>query len=163
MSRYLLILFLLVGLVGCDQATKSLVRSTMEVGASISYLGDTVRLEHARNPGAFLSAGAGLSEPARFWVFNVLVGVFLTVLAWLLFRGRAKSAMAVSALALVLGGGIGNLIDRVLFGAVTDFLIVGVGPIRTGIFNVADMAIMLGIGLLLFTREDLWPAKKSNS
>jgi signal peptidase II len=58
------------------------------------------------------------------------------------------------AIALICGGGIGNLIDRVRFdGLVTDFLNVGAGPLRTGIFNVADMALMLGL-LLFFVRRE---------
>ena len=62
-------------------------------------------------------------------------------------RGRMTSAAL--GLALVVAGGVSNLADRVAHGAVVDFLNVGLGSLRTGIFNVADMAIMTGVGLIL--------------
>lgn len=160
--RLCLILFLLVSVVGCDQATKVVIRDTLDVGASLSYLGDLVRIEHAQNPGAFMSAGAALPALWRFWIFNIMVGGFLLALGSILFSRAPRTAPMVIGLALVLGGGLGNLIDRILYGSVTDFLIVGYGALRTGIFNIADMGIVLGIGLILINRDGLWPKKSSS-
>jgi signal peptidase II len=67
------------------------------------------------------------------------------------FRFRL-SGPALVGLALYFAGGASNLVDRVMRGSVIDFLNVGVGPLRTGIFNVADMAILLGVGIFLFTK-----------
>ena len=61
--------------------------------------------------------------------------------------------MMTAGLTLLIAGGLGNLIDRLVYGYVTDFLNVGIGSLRTGIFNVADMAIMLGVGLLFFAGD----------
>jgi signal peptidase II len=67
-----------------------------------------------------------------------------------LVRKRDLAAVDVIAFSLIAGGGVGNLIDRILYaGGVTDFLNLGIGPVRTGVFNVADIAIMLGAGMLL--------------
>jgi len=115
-----------------------------------SFAGDVFRLQYAENTGAFLSFGASLPEPWRHVVLTLLVSIFLTaLLAYLLFK-RGLPQEYIFCLALVCGGGIGNLTDRVLHdGRVVDFLNVGIGSLRTGIFNVADMAITTGAILLL--------------
>lgn len=150
MSRLTLIGILLFATVGCDQATKHIARETLQGRESFSYLGDMIRFQHAENPGAFLSFGASLSQPARFGIFTALVIAFLIWAAFKIVRDRATMNLAATlGWTLVLAGGIGNVIDRLAKSTVTDFVMVGVGPIRTGIFNVADMAIMGGIALLL--------------
>lgn len=147
----LLLLVLVLGCAGCDQVSKRVAIALLPEGRRISLLADTVRLEHARNAGGFLGAGAGLGEGARGALF--LWGVTLVTLAALVAALSLRFPAGQSVgLALVAGGGLGNLIDRVATGGwVVDFMNVGVGPVRTGIFNVADVAIMAGIGLLLLT------------
>lgn len=148
LKRLILVLVVLLGCVGCDQATKSVARDHLQAHAAMSFLGDTLRLQYAENPGAFLSLGASL--PHRWGAAIFTVGGMVFVLATLLYAvvvlrlGRLRAV----ALSLVCGGGLGNLIDRIRFdGYVTDFLNVGVGSVRTGIFNVADMALMVGMVL----------------
>jgi signal peptidase II len=97
-----------------------------------------------------MSFGADLDSSLRFWFFSVVTGLFLIGVAIALFRRRDLSTSGIVAMTLILGGGLGNLIDRLLFGSVTDFMIVGVGPLRTGIFNFADMAVVAGTLLLIF-------------
>jgi len=147
-ARLLLVGALLVACVGCDQATKGLASSILQPGRRLSLLGDTLRLELTRNAGAFLGLGDTLAPGVRGLIFTW--GVALVVvgsLAMALGR-RASTATALGA-ALVAGGGLGNLWDRVVRdGLVTDFLNLGVGRLRTGIFNVADLAIMAGAVLL---------------
>ena len=101
---------------------------------------------------AVLSLGAGLPAWGRTAVFVFGTALLLIGCAVAALRHRWPAPSLVG-LALVLGGGASNLVDRVARGAVIDFLNVGVGSLRTGIFNVADMAIVLGIGLLLFTHD----------
>ena len=67
-------------------------------------------------------------------------------------RSEPPSSVSALGVALFVAGGASNLLDRISYGMVIDFMNVGVGPLRTGIFNVADVAIMLGAGLLLFER-----------
>lgn len=149
-NRIVLMLLVLVSCVGCDQATKQLVRARLPEAVTYSFFGDVFRLQHMQNHGAFLSLGDTLSGPARFAVFTLAVAVALAAMVVYLVRKRDLTAFDVVAFSLIAGGGVGNLIDRVLYaGGVTDFLNLGIGPVRTGIFNVADIAIMLGAGMLV--------------
>jgi signal peptidase II len=148
--RIAVILLTVLGCVGCDQATKSIARDHLPLGQVIALFKDTVRLERTENSGAFLSLGDSLSSTARRFLFTLGGAVLVTATAIWAFRSRRISASQIVGAALVCGGGLGNLIDRVSHdGNVTDFLNVGVGSVRTGIFNFADMALMLGVTLLI--------------
>lgn len=148
--RICLILLLLVGTVGCDQVTKAVARDSLTITGPLNYLGGAVTILHAQNSGAFLSLGAGLGTEVRFWIFTVAVSLFLLMACLVLFRKKKLGNANTIGLALIVGGGFGNLIDRVAFGSVTDFLNLGIGSLRTGIFNVADMAIVAGVSILFF-------------
>jgi len=118
--------------------------------------GDLIRIQYAENTGAFLSLGATLSPTLRAWVMMGLNSLILTaVAAWLIF-GRSRPLVVPISLAMILSGGVGNLIDRFFRdGRVVDFMNVGVnfgqlGSVRSGIFNVADLAIVAGLLLLLW-------------
>ena len=113
-----------------------------------SLLADSVRLEYATNAGGFLSIGAELSPPVRVTLFTVATGVFIVALSISLVRSRSSLWRSLG-IALFLAGGLSNWIDRARSGVVVDFLNVGVGWLRTGIFNVADVAIMLGIAVFV--------------
>ncbi|MFT3841816.1 MAG: signal peptidase II [Myxococcaceae bacterium] len=143
--------------VGCDQATKHLATASLAGHQQQSFLGDLFRLTYAMNDGAFLSLGANLSSGARFWVLTVGVGLLLAgLLAYAMF-GRKLNAFQVGGYALIAGGGLSNWFDRARNGgAVVDFMNMGFGQQpwqRTGIFNVADVAILVGIGVLLLVKE----------
>ena len=145
-------LFVLVGCVGCDHATKRVATALLADSAPIALAGDTVRFQLVENPGAFLSLGARLPEPLRSALLSGFVPLLLVCLCLWLARSARASRVELLALGLVVGGGLGNWIDRLQHGgAVTDFVSLGVGWLRTGIFNVADVAIMAGVALLLWT------------
>lgn len=145
------LLGVLISGIGCDQVTKSIATQNLAPLPRQSFLGDTLRLEYAQNPGAFLGMGGDLKPGLRFWSLTVVNGALLAVLAYVLLAQRDMTMGIFAAWALILAGGIGNLIDRVSHrGLVTDFLNLGIGPVRTGIFNVADMAITAGFCLFLF-------------
>ena len=111
---------------------------------------DAVRLELAHNPGAFLSLGARLAPALRGGLFLLLAPIALGFLGIFAARAGLASGWALVGLGLVAGGGLGNWVDRLLHqGAVTDFLSIGFGPLRTGIFNVADVCIVAGVAILL--------------
>lgn len=153
LNRILILLFVLVSCVGCDQATKLMARQTLATAPMQEYAGGLFRFVYAENPGAFLSLGASLSETARFWIFIVLAALLLIVVAIIALQfSQQTPPIVVVALALVLGGGLGNLIDRIIYdGHVVDFMQIGFPRLRTGVFNVADMAIMAGVTLMLLT------------
>jgi signal peptidase II len=139
--------------IGCDQWTKSLATEHLRQAPAMSFLGDTLRIQYAENPGAFLGAGSQLSPSTRFAILVVVNALFLGLIAGLVIFKRPAGRWQHLAIVLLLAGGIGNLIDRVFHnGLVIDFLNVGIGPLRTGIFNVADMAIMTGFGILILYR-----------
>ncbi|NNL67681.1 MAG: signal peptidase II [Myxococcales bacterium] len=151
MSRLHTLLFsgaLLLAL-GCDQATKRVAEARLAPFEPVSLWSDLVRFELVPNVGGFLSLGQNLPESARTALFAILVPLSLALICfWLLRDGQASNRM-VLGLGLVAGGGVGNWLDRLAQGAVVDFVSVGVGPLRTGIFNLADVLIFLGIGFLL--------------
>jgi signal peptidase II len=152
-KRILVIFLVTLSCVGCDQGTK-LLASEYLPRQMASYLNDILRLGYTENSGAFLGLGNNLSEQARFWIFVVLVGTFLLALFVYLVSNSKQNLASLIALSLVFSGGISNFYDRVVNnGAVIDFLNIGIGSIRTGIFNVADIAIMLGVVLLVFAQN----------
>jgi signal peptidase II len=151
LQRFAVVTLTLLSCVGCDQMSKTSARSLLASGNAQSYLGDSLRLQLVENPGSFLSLGASLPEHFRFALFTAAVAALLLGLVAASLFVRRLEPWRVIALALVAGGGISNLIDRLMYeGRVTDFLNVGIGGVRTGIFNVADMAIMSGALLLLW-------------
>ncbi len=139
---------ILVICLGLDQGSKVIASRTLSF-EPWSYCGDTFRLQLAYNTGAFLGMAGQLSAETRFWLLTVLNGAFLVALAYFLVRYWKMAIGRFVACAGILAGGIGNLIDRATNdGQVTDFMNIGLGPVRSGIFNVADMAITGGALLL---------------
>lgn len=148
--RFSVVMLTLFCCVGCDQVSKSAARSMLHSGIIESLFSDSLRLQLTENPGSFLSLGASLPEQLRFTLFTAAVVVLLVSLVCAALFARRLSTARFVALALIAGGGTSNLIDRLLYdGRVTDFLNVGIGPVRTGIFNLADMAILAGAVLLV--------------
>jgi signal peptidase II len=132
-----------LGTIGCDRVTKHVAITALAGTPGRSYFGDTVRLAYAENAGGFLSLGATLPPGTRAIIFTVLTGLVLLALVVAAVRHRWQG-WPLLGLTLFVAGGASNWIDRVMRGAVVDFLNVGVGPVRTGVFNVADVAIMAG-------------------
>ncbi|MBX2989298.1 MAG: signal peptidase II [Bdellovibrionaceae bacterium] len=152
MSRRLTIWLTLVVIIVSDQITKVWARETLKPLGVIEYLGGFVRLQSVENPGAFLSFGAQWGELTRQWAFQGGVVLILLFTAWMLWK-KPLSRVWVLGLSLILAGGIGNLIDRVWKDSVTDFLVLGFESLRTGVFNIADAAIILGMILILLPEK----------
>ena len=151
LARFILIGAVMLGTIGCDQSSKHLARTMLSSDRSISCLSGTLTLRLAMNDGAFLGLGSRLPALARMGIF--CVGVGTAIAASLLYVGLSEhlTRRAIFAAALVLAGGTANLIDRLVFGGyVTDFLVLSAGRVRTGVFNLADVAILCGTGLFLY-------------
>ncbi len=146
-----IILFIILLNVGCDQATKQMAQRNLEYGKTHSYMSDTFRLLYVENKGAFLSMGEDLPEFMHLLLLKVFPFIMLGILFfYTLFSKNLERGQAI-AFAFIIGGGMSNLYDRLLnSGSVVDFMNLGIGNLRTGIFNFADVSIMLGMGLFIF-------------
>lgn len=149
--RLVLCVAVMASCISCDQVTKSAARALLESKPAVSCLNGAVVLTYAENPGGFLGAGAFLPAAARYLLFLPVTAALVIGLVTLLIRTGSLSPVRTVSLSLIAAGGVGNLMDRLASGTVRDFISVGVGPLRTGIFNVADVAIMMGAALLLAT------------
>ena len=157
--RCSVVLFLVAGTIGCDGVTKHLATEKLAGLPVRSFFADTIRLSYAENTGGFLSLGETLPEWARTTLFTVVTGAFLVLLVAVASRTGWQRWRTVG-LSLFVAGGFSNWIDRLGDGRVVDFLNVGIGGLRTGVFNVADIAIMVGAALFLFAEPRVW---RSNS
>jgi len=164
-ARVLLVfLTVLLGCAGCDHASKQVALSALAEPGIVSIAGGVLRLELTSNPGAFLSLGAGLPEGVRGLLFMGLIPLLLLGFCTQLLRSREASVRLAVAVGLVAGGGLANWLDRLLHdGAVTDFLTVVLGPLHTGVFNVADVAVVCGVLALGFTRRSAAPPCEENT
>ncbi len=164
LKRICVLLIMLVSCVGCDQVSKKAATQWLFGEPVRSYLGDSFRLLYAENTGAFLGMGSDWPDFVRYGLFTVMSTLAVgAALAWVVHRliktGSFRPHGQTVGAALLAAGGIGNLIDRVLRdGAVIDFMNMGIGSLRTGIFNVADVQIMLGLALFAF-----WKAPSGKS
>jgi len=131
-----------------DQWTKGIITRTMDVHQSRTIVNDVFDLTYVRNTGAAFGLFASVDSSLKAILLNsVAVVVFLIVSAYAL-RSSHKSVRLQLGLALILGGAVGNLLDRVRFGYVVDFLDFSVSGHHWPAFNVADSAICIGVGLL---------------
>jgi signal peptidase II len=136
---------ILISTAGCDQVTKHFARKQLNQYETSLLPGGFVELILAENPGAFLSLGASLPEAVRGGLFTTGIGLGLTLLLIYLLRVVAIPRLSFFGLVLIWAGGMSNLWDRFArHGLVTDFILIRVGPFHTGVFNVADLAIVAG-------------------
>jgi signal peptidase II len=131
------------GVVAVDQVTKWLATSRLYLGQPVPVLGDVVRFTLVHNTGAAFGLFPGSRGP--FIVISILA---IAVVLYLFLRETYRGLHHRILLGCILGGAIGNLIDRVRLGWVVDFIDVGVGTVRWPVFNVADSAVTLGVILL---------------
>ena len=147
--RLLAVLAILISTAGCDQATKQLARAGLSQWRSTVLPGGFLEFTLAENPGTFLSLGATLPESVRRFLLTIGVGLGLTCLLAYLVKTSSLRLLPFLALTLVWAGGMSNLLDRFArHGLVTDFMLLRLGPLHTGIFNVADLAIVAGTIIL---------------
>ena len=158
-------LWLTLAIVVLDRATKAWFETQTELGWRHEVVRHFIYLVHSSNPGIAFSLFADSHSP---WLRILLTSgslVVICALAWLLVAGQG-GRMACAGLALLLGGATGNVTDRILHGAVTDFFEVWIGTYRWPAFNVADSAITIGAILLIldliFTPKESSPSTTEN-
>jgi signal peptidase II len=146
--RGVIIALLLFINISCDQISKVVVREAIGYNEIIP-LNDFITLTKVENQGAFLSAGDSMSRPLRIFILAILPSLVLITGLWYLFRKTELTRSMLAGLSFMIGGGIGNVYDRIAYGSVTDFLHIDFVWFETGIFNLADVSIMIGIGIIL--------------
>lgn len=149
-KKIFLISFSLVCLIGCDVGTKKYAEHELKGSADKSYLGGLLQFVYVENTGGMLSIGDDLPDDVRFMIFQVFTGLILLGLLIYTLIKRDLTKFQLFFLILILSGGLGNFIDRVLNqGRVIDFVFIQLFGFRTGIFNLADVYVTFGIALLL--------------
>jgi signal peptidase II len=149
------------GIVVLDQVTKAMVVERLPLYHSISVVQGFFALTHVRNTGAAFGIFASVASPWRGVFLNaVALGVFVAVLVWSL-RTPPSAVRLQTGLALILGGAVGNLIDRFRLGSVIDFLLFHIGRYEWPSFNVADSSITVGVFLLAWVLWTESPASEA--
>src|SRR5271168_5184213 len=158
LPRRLRFLWLTLAVVLIDRATKAWFETQTLEGWSHELVHHFIYLVHSRNPGIAFGVFADSASP---WTRVILVTGSVAVIAgisWLLVSLKTGTALTAAGLALLLGGATGNVTDRILHGAVTDFFEVWLGSYRWPAFNVADSAIT--IGAILIILDVLYASRK---
>ncbi len=144
--------FLIAGLVlVLDHLSKALVSAVIPYGHSVPILGNFVRLTYIRNPNALF--GISLGEHFPYPLAGLIATLVILVALFL-----EQEPVPIRIFGLFLGGALGNVIDRLRFGSVVDFIDVGIGRYRWPVFNLADSAIT--IGLVLYVVYVMWGHRK---
>ena len=149
LKRLSIILFVLLN-VGCDQLSKDLVRKHVEPLDYIQVVNDNLILTNVENTGAMLGFGQGFPPILKMIFLKGLPLIVLMILFFRMIQNTNLNRWMVLAFAFVIGGGMGNLIDRIAYGSVTDFFQIKLGIFKTGIFNMADVSVTIGVFILLF-------------
>ena len=161
-KRIKTITIIILATIVLDQLTK-IIAATYLPSHTLRFLGDTIRLHYAENQGAFLSFGSNLPDNVRFLIFTVFSSIVLLImLFYILFYETDMPISQLTIWALMFGGGFSNLIDRIFRnGLVRDFLNVGIRNLRTGVFNLADVALTGGVIVLIL--QNLWMLRGENA
>ena len=148
--RSLFILLTIVLTIAVDQISKIIVRTYVVPSERSNIIGTYFTLHNVENVGAFLGMGSDLSPLLKLILLLILPIVVLSFVTYHIFKDKSLDTLSVFAFASIIGGGIANVFDRVVYGSVTDFFHIDLGGVfRTGIFNMADLSVTTGMILLL--------------
>jgi signal peptidase II len=152
MKMFFLCMSVIAIIVLCDQTAKYYARTYLKGRQAVNIVSDFVVAEYAENTGGFLSVGSGMKSSYRKIVMIFIPAVIIAVSLIFIIFSKQITMYDFIIISAIFGGGIGNIIDRILFeGRVTDYLNFGIGNLRTGILNIADMAIFFGVILLMMS------------
>ncbi len=150
MNKIIIVLLVLLN-ISCDQLSKRIVRKHIADRETIELIGENFILTKVENSGAMLGFGADLSPLLKLIFLQILPIAVLLILLYRILNNSMMNKWLVFAFACVIGGGIGNLIDRIAYGQVTDFFHIDFGGFfKTGVFNMADVSVTMGVLLILF-------------
>ena len=133
-----------------DQFSKFLIRQNVDQYSEIKLIGDYFILTNVENSGAFLGMGSDFSPFIKTIFLLILPVIVLICIIVYVYRDKQIDKISLIGFCLIIGGGIANIYDRILYGSVTDFLFIDLGGIfKTGIFNIADLSVTTGMILIL--------------
>ena len=151
-KRNLLITTIVFLSIAIDQISKVWVRNNFESYVENSIIGDVFTLIKVENTGAFLGMGSELSEIPRVLLLILLPIIVLISITIYTYIDKSLDKISIIGFSLIIGGGIGNIFDRIVYGSVTDFLYLDFGGVfKTGIFNIADLSVTTGMILILIS------------
>ncbi|WP_367179556.1 signal peptidase II [uncultured Winogradskyella sp.] len=163
MNRNLFITVLIIFNIAIDQISKVVVRNTLEFKKVINIIGEYFQLIWVENKGAFLGMGSDMNPTLRLIFLLVLPTIVLGYVIYYIVKTKELDKLSLIAFCCIVGGGIANVFDRIVFGQVTDFFFINLGGVfKTGIFNIADLSVSLGMVMLLWSGFTLKSKKKAD-
>ena len=154
MNRNLFITLLIAFNIAIDQISKAIVRSNMVEGArgEIDVIKDYFQLIWVENKGAFLGMGSDMNPTLKLIFLLILPTIVLGYVIYYIVKTKDLDRTSLIAFCCIVGGGIANVFDRIVYGQVTDFFFIKItDTLKTGIFNVADLSVTTGMIMLLFS------------
>ena len=147
-KRNKLLVGLFFGVVLADQISKVIIDRTFNLNETLPLVGDVLYLRYIRNPG--IAFGLSLGHPLVMLGVTTLI---IAVMGGLFIKGKiaSESVLEKIAMVMVLGGAIGNLLDRIRMREVIDFIDMGIGSYRWPVYNLADTFVTVGMAMLVFT------------
>ena len=157
LTRIVLILALIFLNISCDQISKRIVRENISPNERIQVIKNNLILTKVENSGAAYSWGSNLSPIAKKIILQIIPAVVLLVLLVMLLVKKEYTKEVIFGFCFIVGGGIGNIFDRIVHGSVTDFMYIDLGFFDTEIFNMADVSIVFGtvivVGFSIFDKK----------
>ena len=147
--RTLVIVIILISNVGCDQISKNIVRKRIHYNEEISLMNNYLTLTKIENKGAFFSLGHSLPQPIKLFLLIILPMVALGLVFIYLLTKKNLTNTTMIGICFIIGGGAGNIYDRLVYGSVTDFLHIDFVIFETAIFNMADVSIMTCVFMIV--------------
>lgn len=152
MKRFIrtsIILVLLASNISCDQVSKNMARQNLAYNEHVNVISDFFVLIKVENTGAFLSLGHALPKSVKLILLIILPVLALSFGTYYVLTQKDLTHTKLVGLSFLVGGGIGNIYDRVVYNSITDFLHLDFGIFRTGIFNMADVSVLIGACMLV--------------
>ena len=150
-NRYYKISSLIILSIFFDQLSKFWIRNNIESYNEIELIGSFFTLIRVENSGAFLGMGSELSYIPKLILLIIFPIVVLVAVSIYTYMDKKLDNLSLVGFSLIIGGGVANIFDRVVYGSVTDFLYINLGIFKTGIFNIADLSVTTGIILILIS------------
>ena len=160
-KNIVLFIFGTIAIIVLDQITKAVIREKLFMYGSYKVIDGFFSLVYVMNPGAAFGFLAGAPEIFRYLFFISVTVLAILLIIYYILKSKSQDMLIAISLTLIFGGAVGNLIDRIRFGAVVDFLDLYIGAWHWPAFNVADSAISIGAVLMIW--EMIVSRKKTSS